>query len=126
LKILIVDDEEDTRSLFEQRFRRESRAGRVSLLFCASAEAALALLQSGAAADVVLLLTDVNMPGMSGIELLRRIRETDAKLRVILITAYDDEEKRQQAATYGADDYVTKPIDFEELKTRILGSAENA
>lgn len=121
MKVLIVDDEQDTRDLFLQRFRKEIRAGRIELQFALSGEEALRMLHSGDGAEFVLILSDINMPGMSGLDLLRSIRETRAGLKVYMITAYDDAEKQELAQQYGADGYMCKPIDFEDLKREIFG-----
>lgn len=117
--IMIVDDERDIEPLFCQKFRRELREGRVAFHFCFSGESALELLDGLAAADIVLILSDINMPGMTGLELLRILKERYAHLKVFMITAYDDEDKRRTALEYGADEYLTKPIDFESLKELI-------
>lgn len=120
MKIMVVDDETDIEPLFKQRFRREIRDGLIECQFCFSAENALAYLNSASAADIVLILSDINMPGMNGLELLRIIKEKYAHLTVFMVTAYDDEEKYKKAFEYGADRYLTKPIDFEKLKTEIF------
>ena len=121
LKVLVVDDEPDVEWLFRQRFRREIRSGRLGLAFARSGGEALALLRSGAAADVVLVLSDINMPGMTGLELLKRIKEEFAGLRVHMITAYGDEQNYQAAMAYGAEGYLTKPLDFTRFKKEVLG-----
>lgn len=121
MKILVVDDEVDVKELFEQRFRREVRAGEFELAFANSGEEALTYL-SGHASEVVLILSDVNMPGMSGFELLRHIRQdftSPPPLVVMMITAYGDADSEQQAATLGADDFLTKPLDFTALKQKL-------
>jgi len=120
MKIMIVDDETDIEPLFRQRFRREIRDGLIECQFCFSAEDALNYLNSASAADIVLILSDINMPGMNGLELLRILKEKYSHLTVFMVTAYDDEEKYQKALAYGADRYLTKPIDFEKLKTEVL------
>ncbi|MDP3443306.1 MAG: response regulator, partial [Ignavibacteria bacterium] len=88
--------------------------------FTFSAEDALEYLKSATAADLVLILSDINMPGLSGIELLRILKEQYEHLKVFMITAYDDKEKYEQAMHFGAEEYLTKPIDFDKLKTEIL------
>jgi CheY-like chemotaxis protein len=122
MKVLVVDDEPDVRALFEQRFRREVRAGVLDLYFALSAEEALEFLQDRAA-EIVLILSDVNMPGMNGLELLKALKQHYPSLRVFMITAYADESNHQRAVEYGCDDYLVKPIDFPLLKQRI-GLAE--
>ena len=119
MKVVIVDDEEDVRALFEQKFRREVRAGQVELFFAFSAEDALRLLADRGVADIVLILSDINMPGMNGLELLKALKERYPHLKVYMITAYDDQENHQRAVAYGCDDYLTKPIDFNALRARM-------
>ncbi len=120
MKIMVVDDETDIEPLFKQRFRREIHNGQIECHFCFSAENALEYLNSAKATDIVLILSDINMPGMNGLELLRILKEQYAHLTVFMVTAYDDEEKYKKALQYGADRYLTKPINFEELKAAIL------
>lgn len=119
MKILVVDDELDVQSLFKQKFRRELKEHEISLTFAFSAEEAAVFLNSADSADIVLILSDINMPGMNGLELLKMIKEKYSHLKVFMITAYDDEDKQQKAKLYGADMYLTKPIDFNELKNEI-------
>lgn len=123
MKILVVDDEQDIRTLFEQRFRREIRGGELDFSFAYSGEEALAYI-NGHFSEIVLILSDINMPGMSGIELLRRIRTMYpiAPPIVMMITAYNDEENYNQAKKYGADDFLNKPIDFVNLKQKLTES----
>lgn len=124
LRLMVVDDERDVKMLFEQRFRRELKAGDVAFLFAYSGEEALTLLRHQETADVVLILSDINMPGMTGLELLRHIKEEMPERQVIMVTAYGDDNTRRTAAEYGADDFIAKPIDFETLKKRILQHLE--
>ncbi|MFA6239452.1 MAG: response regulator [Candidatus Hydrogenedentales bacterium] len=119
IKVLVVDDERDIETLFLQRFRKEMKAGLVDLHFAFSGEDALQYLGKDGMADLVLILSDINMPGMNGIELLRRIKETKAHLMVYMITAYHDETNYEAAMTAGADAYIAKPIDFDGLKAKI-------
>jgi len=119
MKIVVVDDERDVQTLFEQKFRREVRQGLIDLQFAFSGEAALALLADHGVADIVLILSDINMPGMNGLELLKAIKERYPWLRVYMVTAYDDETSHRRAVEFGCDDYFTKPIDFSVLKERI-------
>ena len=116
---MVVDDEPDVKILFEQRFRKEVRDGLLTLYFAFSGVEAIQQLESGPAADVVLILSDINMPDMSGLEVLHTIKSTRPGLAVFMITAYNDDENYRRAMEYGADEYLTKPIDFEELKERI-------
>ena len=127
MKILVVDDETDVRMLFEQRFRREIRNGAYSFSFAYSGEEALAYLRDHPS-EVVLILSDINMPGMSGLELLRRVRkEYPTPLPpapiVMMVTAYGDQETHEQAMRLGADDLLTKPVDFGALKNTLQALA---
>jgi two-component system, chemotaxis family, chemotaxis protein CheY len=116
MKILIVDDEQDIKTLFEQRFRKELRAGDLQFLFAYSGEEAMEVLTDVSAADVILILSDINMPGLSGLELLKMVKERLPHLKVMMITAYGDPETRARAEGLGADSFLTKPIDFVALK----------
>jgi two-component system chemotaxis response regulator CheY len=126
MNILVVDDETDIKDLFQQRFRKEIRDGSIRLAFAGSGEEALTYLKDHDQ-EAVLILSDINMPGMTGLELLKQI-----KLRyvapppvVMMVTAYGDEENHKQAISLGADDFLTKPLDFtllkEKLKTTVHG-----
>ncbi|MFD2999344.1 response regulator [Pontibacter toksunensis] len=119
MKILVVDDEADVQPLFVQRFRKEIRNGELSFSFALSGEEAVSYMEQHPS-EVVLILSDINMPGMSGIELLRQIRKkyNSPPPVVMMITAYSDEENYQQAMQYGADDFLTKPLDFTTLKDK--------
>lgn len=125
MKILVVDDETDVQTLFEQRFRREIRSGEMEFAFAFSGEQALAYIQSNYH-EAILILSDINMPGMSGLELLKRIKERYAQPPpvVMMITAYGDADNYNQAMKLGADDFLTKPVDFtalkEKLKTKLV------
>jgi CheY-like chemotaxis protein len=123
MKILVVDDEKDVELLFRQRYRRENRSGEIELLFAFSGEDALDMLGDGDRADEVLVLSDINMPGMTGLELLRRIKATPPPLPVCMMTAYGNANYQQQARESGSDGYLTKPIDFTALKERIRSLA---
>ncbi len=120
MQILVVDDEEDIKPLFEQRFRREIKAGEFSFVFTFSAPEALKYLSSSPH-EVVLILSDINMPGMSGFDLLTeiKIKFKSPPPVVMMITAYGDEEKLKHSMELGADDYLTKPIDFPLLKSKL-------
>lgn len=121
MKILVVDDEQDIKELFLQRFRREIRNGIVEFSFVYSGEEALGFLNEHES-ESILILSDINMPGMTGIELLRKIREKypTPPPEVMMITAYGDENSRQQALQLGANDFLTKPLDFNELKAKLI------
>lgn len=125
MKILVVDDEKDVQFLFEQRFRKEIKSGEMEILFAFSGEEALAFMKKHEH-EAVLILSDINMPGMSGLELLKHIKEKYEKPPpiVMMITAYGDDENYDYAMKLGADDFLTKPLDFtalkEKLKTRLV------
>ena len=116
--ILVVDDEPDVAELFRQQFRKELRASRFDMEFAQSAPEALRV-GAAEAAKLILILSDVNMPGMSGIELLPRARQARPDVPVIMITAYGDSETRRKAIEAGAAGLFTKPIDFPELRGEI-------
>ena len=120
MKILVVDDEKDMQTLFEQRFRKEIRNRDVEFAFAFSGEEALTYL-NGHEHEAVLILSDINMPGMSGLELLRHIKEKYSKPPpvVMMITAYGDAENYDRAIQLGADDFLTKPVDFMLLKEKL-------
>ncbi|HEY8783066.1 MAG TPA: response regulator [Mucilaginibacter sp.] len=120
MKILVVDDEADVQPLFVQRFRKEIKNGEFDFSFALSGEEALEYLE-GHHSEVILILSDINMPGMTGIELLGHIRHAYEKPPpvVMMITAYGDDENRRQAMEYGADEFLTKPLDFTMLKEKL-------
>jgi CheY-like chemotaxis protein len=120
MKILIVDDEKDVQWLFEKKFRKEQRSGELDMHFAYSGEEALIVLKQKEMANLKLVLTDINMPGMSGIELLKIIKKQYSHLPVIVITAYDDAKNRLGAYRNGANDYINKPIDFDKLKEKLF------
>lgn len=120
LVALVVDDEEDVQWLFKQRFRKELKSGSVDFYFAFSGEEALDQLREGLATDLMLILSDINMPGMTGLELLKMVKSEFPDLPVHMITAYGDEKNYRTAMDYGADGYMTKPLDFEHLKARVL------
>jgi CheY-like chemotaxis protein len=122
--ILVVDDESDVEPLFRQQFRRELRAGRFSMEFALSATLALQRIADAAGASLILILSDVNMPGMSGLELLPRARAARPDVPVIMITAYGDAETRRRALEGGAEALLTKPIDFAALRGMIEAKLE--
>jgi CheY-like chemotaxis protein len=119
LSILIVDDEPDVAELFRQRFRREVRQGLYVLHFAYSAEEALEKLDTGILPQIIVILSDINMPGMDGLALLREIKRRWADLPVMMVTAYGDDERRRSAGEYGAAEFITKPVDFDLLKEQL-------
>ena len=123
LRILVVDDEPDVESLFRQKFRREVRTGQLEFLFAFSGEDALRVVAAGNPAEIVLILSDINMPGMSGLDLLTRLKEMKLPQRVFMVTAYGDDATRQRAMQLGADDFLCKPVDFDALRARLEAMA---
>jgi CheY-like chemotaxis protein len=117
--ILIVDDEPDTIELYRQRFRREVRNGEYALHFVDSGEGALQRLRNGIQPELILILSDINMPGMDGLRLLHEIRRGWPHIPVMMVTAYGDDERRRRAAEEGAVDFLSKPVDFAYLKQRL-------
>ncbi|HOZ85729.1 MAG TPA: response regulator [Niabella sp.] len=120
MKILVVDDEKDVQTLFEQRFRKEIKSAEMDFVFAFSGEEALQFLYTHNH-EAVLILSDINMPGMSGLELLRQIKDKHKTPPpvVMMITAYGDAENHNAAMQLGADDFLTKPVDFPSLKEKL-------
>jgi CheY-like chemotaxis protein len=119
VSILVVDDEPDVADLFCQRFRRESREGTYVMHFAASGEAALEKLTDRVEPSLIVILSDINMPGMDGLELLRAIKQRQPDLPVMMVTAYGDDERRRIASELGAFEFITKPVDFDQLKAQL-------
>ena len=119
VSILAVDDEVDVADMFRQSFRREVRQGQYVLHFARSAEEALDKLARGIEPELIAMLSDINMPGMDGLALLREVKESRPDLPVIMVTAYGDEGRRRRAKEYGAAFFITKPVDFEFLKEQL-------
>ena len=119
VSVLTVDDEADVAELFRQHFRRELRQGLYVLHFAGSAEEALDKLNGGIQPPLIVILSDINMPGMDGLALLREIKERRPDLPVIMVTAYGDDERRRRASEYGAADFITKPVNFDFLKAQL-------
>jgi CheY-like chemotaxis protein len=117
--ILVVDDEADVAALFRQSFRHEVRSGIYAMHFARSADAALERLRAGIVPPLIVIVADINMPGMDGFGLFSEIRREWPELPVIMVSAYDDEERRQRACEIGALDFLTKPIDFRHLKAQL-------
>ena len=122
--MLVVDDEHDVEELFIQRFRKELRKNEVRIDFAFNGKDALHFLRTLDPFDLVLVLSDINMPGMTGLELLRIIRVEFPLLKVMMVTAYGDENNHKMAVSHGASDFVTKPVDFTTLKEKIFKLAE--
>jgi CheY-like chemotaxis protein len=117
----VVDDEPDVEDLFRQQFRRDIRAGRFTMEFAKSGDSALQKISDANAAPLILILSDVNMPGMSGLELLPKAKASRPDVPVIMITAYGDGDTRRRALEGGAEALLTKPIDFIALRSEIDG-----
>ena len=117
MSILVVDDEPDLAELFRQRFRRETRQGLYVMHFADSGEEALERLSGGIEPALIAVLSDINMPGMDGLELLREIKQRQPELSVMMLTAYGDDERRRRADDYGAAEFLTKPVDFGAQRT---------
>jgi CheY-like chemotaxis protein len=124
--ILVVDDEPDVETLFRQQFRRDLRSGRFQMEFAPSAPAALERAADTSDPSLVLILSDINMPGMSGLEMLPKVKAARPNVPVIMITAYGDESTRKKAAALGAAGLLTKPIDFGLLREEIDQRLQNA
>ena len=124
--ILVVDDEPDVAELFRQRFRRETRQGTYVLHFAASGEEALNTLTNGVRPELIVILSDINMPGMDGLTLLREIKTRRPDLPVMMVIAYGDYERRRLAREYGAAEFITKPVDFDLLKTQLRDLSDAA
>ena len=124
MKFLVVDDERDVEMLFKQKFRKEIRSGLIELEFAFSGQDALDRLQSTQPPDVMYIFSDINMPGMSGLELLNKIKSQFPQIQVSMISAYGDSDYQQQAIESGAKEFFTKPIDFASLKQEVLQMLE--
>lgn len=121
MKILVVDDEKDIQTLFVQQFRKEIRSGEIEFAFCYSGEEALSYLNTTTNPEAILILSDINMPGMNGLVLLEKVKQkykTPPPV-VMMITAYGDSENYAIAKECGADDFLNKPIDFPGLKAKL-------
>ncbi len=127
LLILVVDDEPDVEVLFRQQFRSDLRAGRFTMQFAQSAPAALEAMSAASGVSLILILSDINMPGMSGLELLPKAKGARPDVPIIMITAYGDPETKRKALEGGAEALLTKPIDFgalrAEIETRVAQAA---
>jgi CheY-like chemotaxis protein len=119
VSILVVDDEPDVAHLFRQRFRREARQGTYVMHFAASGAQALELLAGEIQPELIVILSDINMPGMDGLQLLGEIKQRRPDLPVMMVTAYGDDERRRRASELGAFEFITKPVDFDQLKAQL-------
>ena len=119
VSILVVDDEPDVVEMFRQRFRREARQGTYVMHFAVWGEQALQLLADGIEPTLIVILSDINMPGMDGLQLLGEIKQRRPDLPVMMVTAYGDDERRRRARELGACEFIAKPVDFDWLKARL-------
>src|SRR6516164_2689026 len=119
VSILVVDYEADVADLFRQRFRREVREGTYVMHFANSGEMALEQLTTGVEPTLIVILSDINMPGMDGLILLGEIRQRFPDLPVMMVTAYGGDERRRQASEIGAAEFFTKPVDFDHLEAQL-------
>jgi len=126
LLILVVDDESDVEALFRQQFRRELRAGRFAMEFAQSAPMALQRITNAGDEPLILILSDINMPGMSGFDLLPKAKAIRPDVPIVMITAYGDAETKRRALENGAEALLTKPIDFGTLRTEIDSRVQRA
>ena len=126
LLILVVDDEPDVEVLFRQQFRRDLRTGRFVMEFAQSAPAALKRIGDAEGVSLILILSDINMPGMTGLELLPKAKALRPDVPVIMITAYGDEDTKRRALEGGAETLLSKPIDFATLRSEIDTRVERA
>jgi YesN/AraC family two-component response regulator len=126
LKFLVVDDELDVEMLFRQHFRKEIRSGELILEFAFSGDEALRLLRNTTPPDVMYIFSDINMPGMTGIELLAKVKAEFPSIHVSMISAYGDDDNMRNAMSTGAKEFFTKPIDFDKLKEEIRLYSEGA
>ena len=117
--ILVVDDEPHVADLFRQRFRRETRQGKYVMHFAASGVEALDRLAEDIQPTLAAVLSDINMPGMDGLELLDEIKQRRPDLPVMMVTAYGDDERKRRARELGAFEFITKPVDFDRLKEQL-------
>lgn len=123
--ILVVDDEQDVEMLYSQRFRREIRAGEIQINFAFGGEQALNVLRERTPGEIKVVLSDINMPGMTGLELLRTIKTEFKGTKVMMVSAYGDDSNYNTAREFGADDFLTKPVDFSLLKEKLERLASN-
>lgn len=126
LLVLVVDDERDVETLFRQQFRRELRGGQFIMEFALDGESALERINSADDVNLILILSDINMPGMNGLDLLQKAKELRPEVPVVMITAYGDNETERNARAGGAEGFLTKPIDFSMLRAEIQARLDAA
>ena len=122
MKLLVVDDELDVKDMFLQRFRKEIKAGKISLVFAHSGEEAIELLSQMQPMDIVLILSDINMPGMTGFDLLKVVKDKLPDLKIFMVSAYGDAANMNKAREQGADDFIEKPVNFKLLEEKIFSA----
>ena len=120
VNILVVDDEQDVELLFNQRFRKSIRSGIFNFHFAFSGEEAIGYLNELNAPDITLILSDINMPGMSGFELLEKVKKQFPEIHVMMVTAYGDPDNQEKAKVMGANDLLSKPLDFPHLEQKLF------
>lgn len=125
MKFLVVDDEKDVEMLFRQKFRKEVKQGLLELVFAFSGDEAIQVLRSSNPPEVMYIFSDINMPGMSGLELLEKVKAEFPNIKVSMISAYGDQENYEKAMDSGAKAFFTKPINFETLKKEVFQLLEN-
>ena len=125
MKFLVVDDEKDVEMLFRQKFRKEIRSGLIELEFAFSGQDALNRLHNTQPPDVMYIFSDINMPGMSGLELLDKVKSEFPQIQVSMISAYGDDDNYKRALNSGAKEFFIKPIDFITLKQEMQQMIDN-
>ncbi len=120
MRLIVVDDERDIQLLFQQKFRKELKRGEIQIHYAFDGNSALELISGMENPESYLILTDINMPEMNGIELLKKIKALYPRLKVIMITAYGDEQNVSAAKKFGAEEYFIKPIEFDSLKAKLV------
>jgi CheY-like chemotaxis protein len=121
MRILVVDDEKDVELLFRQKFRKEIKNKSLELVFAFSGQEALEMLEKSNPPKVIYIFSDINMPGMTGLELLEKVKEKFPNIKISMISAYGDKDNYEKAIGSGAKEFFTKPIDFDSLKQEIKG-----
>ncbi|MEL4456368.1 response regulator [Lutimonas vermicola] len=119
MRILVVDDEKDVELLFRQKFRKEIRNNSLELVFAFSGQEALEMLEKSNPPNVIYIFSDINMPGMTGLELLDQVKEKFPSIKISMISAYGDKDNYEKAIESGAKEFFTKPIDFDSLRAEI-------
>jgi CheY-like chemotaxis protein len=119
VKMLVVDDEQDVEMLFNQRFRKSIRSGEITIHYAFSAEDAITYLNTLHPPDIALILSDINMPGMSGFDLLQNVKKEFPQIHVMMLSAYGDPGNQEKARTLGADDLLSKPLNFQLLEEKL-------